>query len=64
MSEHMVESEVREWRFNLNTQSAESVGNRILNLTMFSPNQVFRMFRAEGELVIQAVEGDVWESQD
>lgn len=60
----MPDPEVKEWRLSLNSLSAESIGYRILDLTMFNPNQVFRMFRADGELIIAAVEGEVWESRD
>lgn len=60
----MAEPEVKEWRLSLNSLSAESIGHRILNLTMFSPNQVFRMFRVKDELIIAAVEGEVWKSED
>jgi hypothetical protein len=64
MSEHMAEPEVKEWRIPLGTTSATTVGERILNLTMFSPNQLFRLFRTDGELIIVAVEGEVWLSRD
>ena len=58
------EPEVREWRFELNTMSPTTVGERILALSMFSPNQLFRMFRANHELIIVAVEGEVWSESD
>lgn len=64
MSERMVEPEVKEWRIPLGTSSATTIGERILNLTMFSPNQVFRLFRTEGEIIIAAVEGEVWQLRD
>ena len=54
------EPEVREWRIPIGTAGATSIGERILSLTMFSPEQVFRVFRADGQLYIVAVEGEKW----
>tara|TARA_R110000803_G_scaffold107958_4_gene176153 strand:- start:6368 stop:6553 length:186 start_codon:yes stop_codon:yes gene_type:complete len=54
------EKEVREWRIPIGTAGATSIGERILNLTMWNPEQVFRVFRAGDQIYIVAVEGEKW----
>lgn len=53
------EPTVREWRLPAAT-SPTVIGERVLALTMANPNQVFRVFRADDDLIVVAVEGERW----
>ena len=48
------------WEMNVNS-SPTAIGENVWMLTLTTPQQVFRMFRADDVLFITAVEGEEWE---